>query len=425
MNKDHHGYYIAGNYKTYSKFEALEYAHRNKTTVKWIFNEDSFSKHPWHINTHKNIKDLYKERAEQIRNKYDYIILLYSGGADSFTVANSFIENKIHIDEIVTFHTHQIDKTWDNYNNKEIKEVAIPQVKKWLDVLPHTKHRLFDLSSIITSMYNIDNNKFDFIYKCNSSLGPHKLALSYLGDVPDWRKIIDSGRTICFVHGCDKPPVRYDNINNKYYLQFVDLIDGASRGPAIQLANQKEENDELFFWSPDATELLTRQAHIVVDYLRNPPRCDLDSIYLTKDPYIRQISNNGQYVPLPWVRPSTVINNTTYYLSFEGLHRLIYPGWREDTFTLGKNFSRSFSIKDAGWWRNYHGKDQTIVRTAIESYFKKFTDLGFNFYRDNKEKFNLDFSLANIDHFFSKRYYLEPLVGNINKLKHTIDRRHL
>jgi hypothetical protein len=129
MNKDQFGYYLVGNYKTYSKIDALEHAHLFNTPVKWIFNDDVFSTHPWHIDTQEDIKKLYKKRAEQIREKYDYIVVWYSGGVDSFTVLNSFRENGIHVDEIAQWHCHEGEKTWDSFLNKEVKEVAIPHAQ--------------------------------------------------------------------------------------------------------------------------------------------------------------------------------------------------------------------------------------------------------------------------------------------------------
>ena len=165
MNKDQFGYYLVGNYKTYSKIEALERAHLLNIPVEWIFNDGVFSTHPWHIDTKEDLKKLYKKRAEQIRNKYDYIVIWYSGGVDSFTVLNTFKENNIHVDEIAQFHAYEGEKTWDSCLNKEVEAVAIPQSQEFLNVMPHTKHRTVDLTPIIKSIYNEDNNKFDFMYK--------------------------------------------------------------------------------------------------------------------------------------------------------------------------------------------------------------------------------------------------------------------
>lgn len=411
MNKDQFGYYLVGNFKTYSKIEALEYAHLLNTPVKWIFNDDTFSKHPWHINTHEDLKKLYKKRAEQIRNKYDYIVIWYSGGVDSFTVLNSFKENNIHVDEIAQFHAYEGEKTWDSCLNKEVEVVAIPQSQEFLNLMPHTKHRTVDLTSIIKSIYNEDDNRFNFMYKHNHTFGPHQLARTYIREkVSDWRNIIESGKKLCFVWGSDKPPVRYDNLNDKYYLEFYDIIDGSGVSPRIQQVNRKEDNDELFYWSPDSMDIIARQAHIVVDYMRNPPKEDLDSIYLTSDPWTYLISFNGEYVPYAHHRTATKINNKMYYLTPQGLNRLVYPDWKENTFTVGKQVSTIFNIKDRWWFDAHRAEDQTMFISCIESYYKKFTKWGFNYFKNSKiSKMNFaqDFRHLNIDLYYSKKHYIE------------------
>ena len=413
MNKDQFGYYLVGDHKTYSKIEALEYAHLLNTPVTWIFNDAVFSTYPWKIDTGVDIKILYKKRAEQIRNKYDYIVIWYSGGADSFTMLKTFQENNIHVDEIAQYHAHEGEKTWDSFLNKEVEAVAIPQTQEFLKKMPHTKHRLVDLTPIIKSLYGIDDNKFDFIYQSNKSFGPDQLARTYLREkIADWQKIIASGKKLCFVWGAEPPPVRYDISNDKYYLEFMDIIDGAAVGPRTQILNRQEEHDELFYWSPDAMELMSRQSHIIVNYMRNPPKEDLDSTYLTRDPYSYKLSYNGEHVPVRARRASTKIKNISYYLTSEGLRRLIYPDWRENTFTLGKQLGCIFNLRDRWWFKEHNDKNQTMFIDAIQSYYKKFTTWGFNKHRESEKNLTYDFRNINIDTNYSKKYYLEKFKGN-------------
>jgi len=457
MNKDQFGYYLVGGLKTYSKIEALEYAHLVNSPVKWIFNDDAFSKHPWHIDPQIDLKNLYKKRAEQIREKYDYIVVWYSGGVDSFTVLNSFKENNIHVDEIAQFHAREGERTWDSFLNKEVKDVAIPQTQEFLKSMPHTKHRMVDLTPIIKSVFGEDNNHLDFIYYSNHAFGPHHLARSYLREkISDWAKIIASGKKLCFVYGSDKPPIKYDIQTDKYFLQFFDIIDGCV-GPRTQILDRKEEHDELFYWSPDATDLMTRQAHIIVNYMRNPPIQDLDSNYLTKDPWMYWLGPDNKHLSYRiTTRTATKINSKLYYLTTAGLNRLIYPDWREDTFSLGKNIGYIFGPRDRWWWQAHRDKNRIMFRTAFESYFNKFTNWGFNNFKStqkilndpnlekhsmeniinkipelelfpientkdikknqqiylvNKFRSNLsyadDFRNINVDTYFSKKYYLE------------------
>lgn len=425
MNKDYLGYYRVGDdYKTYSKIEALEYSYRVGRPVKWIYNEHINRRHPWHINTLKDIRQLYKERAEQLREKYDYLIILYSGGADSFTVMKSFFDNNIHVDEVVNLNTLAGEKSWDTIHNKEVEEVAIPKTKEFLKGKVGIRHTILDLTEIIETIYKKDNNTSDFLYNCNHCFGPHMLARSYFKDVPHWKKLIEQGKTVCWIAGHDRPPLAYDRENDKYFLQYTDTVDCGAAGPLHQRRNIREENFEPFYWSPDAVDLQTRQCHILIDYLRNPPPEDLDSIYLSSDPYLYLWDYTGQKRPFWRPRTSTLINGVTYYLNNEGINRLIYPDWQEDTFTVGKNYGFMISVKDRWWWMNHDDHAQKMVAGGLTSIYQKFTDQGFKWFRRNRKDLNLDTKHMRMDTYYSQRYYLEPLTGNAEDIIRTVARRY-
>ena len=72
--------------------------------MDWIFHDDAFSKYPWHIEPEASLDQLYDARARQLREKYDYVVLSYSGGSDTHNILESFIRQGLHIDEIVTNH---------------------------------------------------------------------------------------------------------------------------------------------------------------------------------------------------------------------------------------------------------------------------------------------------------------------------------
>ena len=55
----------------------------------------------WRSRLNVPLTDLYRLRAQQLRDKYDYLILWFSGGADSTTILQSFIHNGIHLDEVI------------------------------------------------------------------------------------------------------------------------------------------------------------------------------------------------------------------------------------------------------------------------------------------------------------------------------------
>ena len=84
----------------------------------------------WLIEPPESIEELRKQRAQQLRDKYDYLVLYYSGGSDSQTVMNSFVNNNIDLDQIViSVPSHSIDPRLtlqfaiDVVNNSQFKGI--------------------------------------------------------------------------------------------------------------------------------------------------------------------------------------------------------------------------------------------------------------------------------------------------------------
>ena len=96
------GYYKVGNKTFAGKLEAVLEAQATKQNVEWNFFDDVFEKINWFEEPTMTIDQLYKIRAQQIREKYDYVVVFASGGADSTNVVKSFINNGIKIDEIIS-----------------------------------------------------------------------------------------------------------------------------------------------------------------------------------------------------------------------------------------------------------------------------------------------------------------------------------
>ena len=66
--------------------------------VHWNYHEDVFSRALWTHEPPDDIEELYRQRALQLREQYDHLVLFYSGGADSTTILQAFIKNNIKLD---------------------------------------------------------------------------------------------------------------------------------------------------------------------------------------------------------------------------------------------------------------------------------------------------------------------------------------
>ena len=95
------GYYQVGNQIYYSKVQALMEGTKTNQFPQWNFNNEVFGKQTWTVEPEVNLRELYRLRAQQLRDKYDYIRIECSGGGDSAQVVYNFLLNNIHVDEIL------------------------------------------------------------------------------------------------------------------------------------------------------------------------------------------------------------------------------------------------------------------------------------------------------------------------------------
>ena len=344
LSKDKFGFYQVGDFRTYSKVEAIELANKTGSGIHWNFNDLDFSTYDWKVEPVEDLKTLYQARAKQIRERYDYVVIWWSGGADSYTVLRSFVDAGLHVDELATFHNYGGDGSWDTYLNKEVKDVAMPVAQKILERSPTTKFRLVDHLEYQRDLFSHSDNKFDFLYKANAVFSPNQLARRYIRErEKDYLDLFAQGKRVCFVWGMDKP--RVQQVGGKFAIRMIDIVDN-SVNPETQRLNREWENDEFFYWSPDAKDLLCKQGHIVRRYLQNIPQEDLNSRWLSK-----KVNFLGDIE----------VNGVKWYLTNDGLHRLVYEDWNADTYSSGKhNFLLMWSPRDE-WMLKDSQNEQTII----------------------------------------------------------------
>ena len=260
MNFDKFGYYVANNYKTYSKVEAIE-VDKNIDRVNWVFNDAEFSLHNWLIEPSGDINSFYDNRAKQIRNDYDYVVLFYSGGYDSHNILKTFIDNNLHIDEIITnIPALNIKSTpsieYDLFTKKRLE--------KYKSKLPHTKIRLIEHRD---TLLGVLDGEADLLYKLNHRFTiNHLVKNTFKTSIEDHKKNIEKGKKVVYLFGIDKPAIRFSN--DKYFSVFNDREVANVVLPSIQRNKNSEVNYEFFYWSPDCVELLIKQAHIMKRYWR-------------------------------------------------------------------------------------------------------------------------------------------------------------
>ena len=100
LHPDKFGFYQVGDRKTYSKFEAIEWQNTTGIFPEWNFNKVIYDNLDWQTEPSVDLWTLYKARARQIRETYDYVVLWYSGGSDSHNFLLAWLDAGLKIDEI-------------------------------------------------------------------------------------------------------------------------------------------------------------------------------------------------------------------------------------------------------------------------------------------------------------------------------------
>lgn len=304
---DQFGFYRVGKQKFYSKLEAAHEHERSGLPLKWDFNDTVFNTVNWRVEPPETLEELYRQRAQQIRDRYDYLVLWFSGGADSSNILNTFINNNIKLDEVASQVNYEATHDKTNFLNGEIYHVAKPKVETARLKQPWLKHTIIDLAKQTLDHFTAKETKFDWIYHMNGYLNPNNAAKQDIKlREPHWRDMINAGKRVGFIHGIDKP--RVQEVKGRYYFTFTDMVDTAVSGNT-QMLNRPWEFDEMFYWSPDALLIPVKQSHIIKRYMQ---------LATPTSPYITTDEKNIV---------GRKIGKQYYYLNVDGISQLIYPGW--------------------------------------------------------------------------------------------------
>ena len=377
--KNQFGVYRVGDFEFHSKLEALEMHKHTGTHPHWDFNEAMYSSYDWTIEPSENISELYRRRAQQLRDKYDYIVLWFSGGADSTTVLNSFVDNDIELDEVASYIDYDATGDRGGLLNAEIVDVAVPYANKIIERCPWMKHRLVDHSQFTVDYFADTKNKFDWIYNKNMFFTPNSGWRTSIGTkIKEWRNIIDSGKKLCLLWGHEKPRMHYEN--KRWSFRFIDLIDN---GPTVDsFAGRDPYDTELFYWSPDLPEIVIKQAHLIKNYLSQQNVKDL--------PFVGTDVSDLAY---------TIVDGKKYWLSNHGVHSLIYPNWNCNTFQLPKTPSIIFSPKD-DWF--FKLSTDTAAKDIWQSGVEKVFSTVMDYWKNDASNISKGLKAC-----WSKDYYLE------------------
>jgi hypothetical protein len=374
-NRDRYGFYTVGPRKTYSKLEAIEYSAESKLPVEWHYNQDAYQAINWTQEPPGSLDFWYEQRARQIRDQYDYIVLWFSGGADSHNILQTFVRNNIFIDEIAQYTNMSAahdDK--DTFFHEELAQTSIPITQQLIGNNPiykNTQHRLVDITDMEIKLLKDNETRWDHFYRVNSYFSPVTLTRYQLRQqVADYANMIDQGKKLCFVWGIEKPEITQQG--KSWFVNFKDGLDHGVSAYA-QMLNRPGEYDEYFYWGADFPMLPCKQAHVIKNYCKkfDPAHCDGKHVVegkFLRSPHLSLHDTAG----LPAV--FFTYNNKTYTLTMAGMHRLIYQDWMPDAVVAKKVFSTTWPQRDEWLWQgtapdlgqNYYARGFVWLRNHMK-----------------------------------------------------------
>lgn len=283
----------------------------------WNFNESIFSGYDWSVEPVESLEDLYGTRARSIRDRYDYVIISYSGGADSHNVAESFVRNGLRIDELVNrFSGNKIDRARrdrspDNQANEAIW-AATPGHQRLCYRQPDLKMTRWDWSEDLVTEWSIaPKSIYDINYPSpNAHVKHHLLARCHAPD----------NCNVVVVYGVDKPHITHTN--GRFYMNFMDEI---VHGQTVWIDHDRSGAAcELFYWSPESIKLLIKQGHVVKKWFLSHP-------------------------DMLWLLSPGHPNRQLYY---DIINSLVYPWHDPQIWQCFKQSTRFFTLEES-WFINH------------------------------------------------------------------------
>ncbi len=327
------GFYTVGDRIHYIKSQALIEATQTNQFPHWNFNNDIFGMLDWATEPADDIRELYRQRAQQLRDRYDWIRVEASGGGDSTTAIFSFLLNGIHLDEVVFRYPSKGEKdVTDNPHDtrpentlSEFRFAAKPLLQ-WIEKnYPKTKITIHDYSEFILDC-DFDDT---WVLKGKDYFQiAHVFKHDPIG-MNEHRKLADTGREICVLYGIDKPKMCIKD--NKWYLYFLDLQANHSNPVTEGYTNI---SIEYFYWTADLPAIPQKQAHIIRNW------------------FMRHENQHLQYL-LRW--PNSSISNRTTYEQI--VKPLIYPDYDPQTFQTAKPTNSFYNEMDHWFAVNFSESD--------------------------------------------------------------------
>lgn len=243
-----------------------------KTPIRFWFHDEIFKSANFTQEPTKSLTHLYRERAQQLRDKYDYLILSFSGGYDSTEILFTYATNNIPLDEIQVYNYEKLTEKLNGYDDDfinsfyEYDKAVKPILKKFLKYQPNVKIVIKDVSDDL--LQDVQNDKFMLLNVENRSISPFIIpptARTYPMVMAKENSKNDRNK-VGLISGQEKPKLFIDK-NMRVWTYFLDVSSNSSRFINSGFINPSY-TPEWFYWSPDCVEIPIKQTHLIINKMK-------------------------------------------------------------------------------------------------------------------------------------------------------------
>ena len=322
------------------------------STVYFNWFEDAFARLNVAVQPIHTHDELCRQRAQELRDTYGYLRFWFSGGTDSQTALDSFVNNNIHLDEII------LSRYPDNINNvdptstsdRETAVAAMPALQRIKDKLTRTK---------ITILLPTANDVGQWF---NGETDPDRISGfdSVDGNVTF---SIDLGWSLGVTL---KKPTSLD---------FCDIIGGSK----VKLWKNQ---DRWYFYFPDTALHDAAFSSRTEDFFisRSHPELYLKTVYMLKQYHENSNSTESFVNTMPNITAMAKIYNTAmgrspvHDIASYKLYRDTYRPEIWDKLRLTSWSGQSFyqnvirSVEGEQWYKNYRTTMSTMIQEHADEW---------------------------------------------------------
>lgn len=315
------GFYRVGDRISDNKFYAMMDATKSGTNLTWEYYDDIFDKACQTFRGYgMSMKEMYRIRAQQLRDQYDYLILNYSGGADSHNILHVFLDNDIKLDMIhVQWPMSLMDKglykanTQDksNFNFHSEWDFALKKDLEWIGKnRPDIKIEITDWAETVTEDFYGDDMFANNVTNIPSIARAQKQNTF----PPTEAKLADMGLKVASIYGVDKLAFTMEGGRPRF--RFNDNACMAQPNP------ENPNGMEYFYWTPNMPEIPILQAHKLFKYFETRPELMADLEFKADKLWYQRLSTFAEHFKF-----------------------VCYPYWDFNRFQADKPFSVADGLK--------------------------------------------------------------------------------